>query len=156
MAHNGFTRIDWNQPTTQNEFLIFIQIDPRLKKLPEFWFKSTHNSKNFLESWLKSTHDFIMKFIPSFEWLFGHLTFLLTWYDLFGLSTQVLTSYDLFGISAHRQIDLKQLMTQAVSRRLESSIQLMTQNASQFFDPNRLMTQAKNIWFWVDSWFVSE
>ena len=80
-------------------------------------------------------------------------------------------------------LDSNQLMTQAVSWRLESiqlmtqatfqeltqnqpmtqvdspgidSDWLMTQSASPFFDSNQLMTQAKIIWFWFDSWFDSE
>ena len=32
----------------------------------------------------------------------------------------------------------------------------MTQNAFPFFDSNQLMTQAKTIWFWVDSWFYTK
>ena len=68
-----------------------------------------------------------------------------------------------------REIDSNQLMIQAVCRRFES-IQLMIKTAFQGIDSesthdssgspdidsNRLMSQAKNIWFWVDSWFNSE
>ena len=37
MTHNGLTRIDSNQLTTQNDFWNLIQIDSLLKKLPEYF-----------------------------------------------------------------------------------------------------------------------
>ena len=77
-THNGFTRIDSNQLTTQN-FWNLIQIDSQLKIPPGFWFKSTHDSKsfqefwvnrlvtqkNYLEYWFKSAHDSMLFWIPS-------------------------------------------------------------------------------------------
>ena len=56
----------------------------------------------------------------------------------FGLSTQVLTLNELFFLP--RQIDLNQLMTQAVYPRPES-IQLMTQAAFQKLTQSQIMTQ---------------
>ena len=52
-------------------------------------------------------------------------------------------------------IDSDRLMAQAASLGIKSNW-LMAKNASPLFDPNRLMTEAKNIWFRVDSWFDSE
>ena len=83
----------------------------------------------------------------------------------FGLSLKFV---DFFGHSTKR-LDSNPLMTQAVSRRLESiqlmtkvdspgiySDWLMTQSVFQFYDPTQLMTRAKSIWFWIGSWFDSE
>ena len=79
------------------DFWNLIQINSRLKKPPEFLFKSTHDSKkNFSECWFESTHDngaihsqLRMSFL-------GYSTLLLTWYGFFGLSIPGLTSYDPF------------------------------------------------------------
>ena len=93
MTQNGFLNLYSSQITTK-------------KKLPEFSFKPTHNSKNASESWFQSAYDSMILFISSFVWLFWVIrnfkswvntiksTLLLTWY-LFGLPIQVLTSHDL-------------------------------------------------------------
>ena len=52
-------------------------------------------------------------------------------------------------------IDLDRLMSREASLGIKSNW-LVTQNASPILDRNRLVTQAKNIWFGVDSWFDSE
>ena len=75
--------------------------------------------------------------------LFGAFNFTVGLADLFGLSSQVLASYDFLGFRLKclpRQTDLNQIMTQTVSRRLES-IQLMTQTVFQELAQNQLMTQ---------------
>ena len=83
-------------------------------------------------------------FPVSFDLFWGHSTLLLTWLIFFGLLIQVLTSYDLFlGFQLKplpRQTDLNQLMTQAVSRRLQS-IQHIIQMAFQELTHNQPMTQ---------------
>ena len=83
ITHNGFTRLDLNKLTTQNDFL-------------KVWFKSTHDSI-FSESWIESTHDSMILFFPSFVSHFLGIQ-LYFWHGMtfFGLSTQGLTSYDLF------------------------------------------------------------
>ena len=83
-----------SNPRLKMDYWNLFQIDSRLKKPPEFWFKSTHDSKNF---WFDSTHDWMMLFILSFVWpICGiQLNYWLGW-PFFGLSTQVLISYDLF------------------------------------------------------------
>ena len=94
MTHSDFTGNDSNQLTTQNGSLkfdsqeasrILIQINSRLKKL-EFWFKLTHDWKNYLEYWFESTH-YSMTSLSVYFWL--RMTFL-------EHSTQLLTSFDLF------------------------------------------------------------
>ena len=58
ITHNGFTRIDSNQLTTQDRFSkfdlthdskrfqnILNQVNSRLQKLSKTWFKSTYDSK---------------------------------------------------------------------------------------------------------------
>ena len=110
MTHNGSTGIDSNQLRTQNGFRKF-DLNRLTTQKPSriFSFKSTHDSKKIwnidlnqvMTLWFESTVDFI---------------------DFFGLS---LNFVDLFGHST-KCLDSNQLMTQAVSRRLES-IQLMTQ-----------------------------
>ena len=98
-----------------------IQIDLQLKKLPEFWLKSVLDWKRFqnLDSNQLMT-QWCYSFPVSFD-LFGAFNFIVdSVWPFLGLLTQV----------PFWQIDLNQLMTQAVSRRHES-IQLMTQVDSQ-------------------------
>ena len=127
----------------------------------------------------------MMLFIPSFVWLFWAFNFTVDFVDLFRVfdsSFDFVWPFLAFDSCPFRQTVVNQLMTQAVSRRLEST-QLMTQAAFQELTQIQLMTQVdslvliqidswlkmlpdfsiqinswlkwKNSWFWVDSWFDS-
>ena len=75
--------------------------------------------------------------------LFGHSILLLTWYD-------PLWAFDSSWFDPKR--DLNQLMTQAVSRKLES-IQLVIQAAFQELTQNQLMIQVDSqVLIPIDSW----
>ena len=157
MTHNGFTRIGWNQITTQNGFLKFDSNRlPNRKNRILFQINSGH--KNLSKSWFESTHDSTMLFIPSFAWpILGiQLNCRLVW-PLFGFSTLVLNSYDLFGLSTQvpsRQIDSNELMTQATSLRIRiDSTHDSTQVAFQELTQNQLMTQTDSqVLIQIDPW----
>ena len=164
---------DSNQFMTQKTFQYFFPNQLMNKKI---W---NIDLNHIMTQWFDSTVDFVDLFSAFTQCRFPFLVFSLNFVHLFGLP---LNFADFFGHST-KCLDSNQLMTHAVSRRLES-IQLktqanfqeftqnklmtqvyfpgidsywtMTQSASPFFDWTQLMTQAKGVWFWVDSWFDSE
>ena len=76
-----------------------IKIDWGLKKLPGFWFKSTHDSKRFSESWFVSYQlmtQWCYSFPVSFDPFLGIQLYCRLGMTFFGFSSQVLTSYGLF------------------------------------------------------------
>ena len=115
--------------------------------------------------------------------LFGHS---IHWRIIWGLSIQVLTSYDLFwafdsSAFPDKSIRISSWLKQYLGdlNRLNSWLKQLSRNCLRInswlkwiprywfrsthdsecfpiFDSNQLMTQAKNIWFWADSWFDSE
>ena len=121
------------------DFGNLIQIDSRLKMLPEY-FVSNHfkTKKNFPEFWFKSTHD------SKTIWNVDSNRVMTQWFewtvdfaDLFWVFTKF--RWPFLGIRL-RCLNSNQLMTRAVSRRPES-IELMTQAAFQEVTQNHLMTQ---------------
>ena len=136
-----------------------IQIDPRLQKL-SWYFDSTHDSKKLprmliqINTWLKKVCGILIRInslLNESNQLFISLTFLgvsLSFVDLFGLSLKFV---DLFGHStkvpwfesAHDSSSISttesiQLMTQAVSRRL-----------NRF---NSWLEQLSRNWLRINSW----
>ena len=90
---------------------------------------------------------------------FWHSALLMTWLTFLGLPLHCWLLKTFLGFRLEcfpRQTDLNQLMTQAVSRILES-IQIMTQAAFQELTQNQLMTQVDSqVLIQIDSWFDSE
>ena len=66
MAQMAFQNFDSNWLKTQKVSRILIQINSWLKKLPKFWFKSTHDSKKY---WFESTQVSIIPYILMTLWL---------------------------------------------------------------------------------------
>ena len=126
------------------DFWNLIYNDSWLKKLPEFWFKWTHDLKNLSESWFESTHDSMMLFIPSFVWLFWAFNFtvdLVLPFWVFHSSVDFVWHFLDFRFKCLPQwTDLNQLMTQTVSQRLWID---STHDSSGFPVID---------WIWINSW----
>ena len=163
MTHNGFTRINSNQLTTQNglpKFDGLIQIDSRLKMLPEFWFKCTHDRTAFQnfdsdqlmtqktqECWFGPTHDSMILFIFSLLltpcnlfWTFNPTV------DLFGgfplvWPFCVKASHDPFVLNCWLRMTVFRLSIQVPSREIDLN-QLMVQAVSLRLELIQLMIQA--------------
>ena len=179
---------NWLNPRFKMDFWNLIEIDPDSKKLPRILIKLDSWLKNYLEYWFESSHDSKLRINCWFRWPFWAFTkfrWPFSGFHLISLSFFRVFAKFRWSFLAIRLkcLDSNQLMTRAISRRLES-IQimtqaafqeltqnqlmnqvdspgidpdwLMTQSASSFFDSNQLMTPAKSIGLWVDSWFDSE
>ena len=96
---------------------------------PRNWFESTRNSSSISESWIDSTHD--SSGFPG-NWL--------------RISSRLMQIPRYWFRSTHDSNSFQRINSESTH---DSS-------GSPGIDSNRLMTQAKNIWFWDYSWFNSE
>ena len=155
-THNCFTRLDSSQLTTQNGFLKLDSNRLTTQKPSRILIQINTWLKNSPESWFESTHDSMMLLIPSFVWPFWAFNFTVdsVWpfWAFFSSIDFVWPSLGFPLKCLPRQTDLNQLMTQAISQRLES-IQLMTQAGFQELTQNQLMSQMDfQILIQIDSW----
>ena len=96
-----------------------------------FWFKSTHDSKKYLEYWFELSYDSMIRINCCSRWPFWlslnfvDLFWVFTWFrwPFWGFSK---FRWPFLGIDSIKCLDSNQLMIRAVSRRIEP-IQHMTQ-----------------------------
>ena len=127
-----------------------IEIDWRLKKLPEFWFKSTHDSNSrilvTIRPWLNLFGLSIQLTSPTnwFESAHGSSSISETWID----STHYPTT--------SQELTLNQVMTQA-----DSQVLIQIDSCFKIFPIFRFKSTHRSskksfFLFWTDKWFDSE